>query len=270
MRVRLQRLGSWLLPLAALVVAQCSSDDGTTLTLGHANVAGWAIYAGSLDAGYDLAEAIAARNLDVVGVSEICESQVQAALDVLDAPYEYVFQQTVQPDALPWSPPPESGCLYGNALIARSELGLAGTRTIELPTEDFTTVHEWDPEEDRWALCSRVKSQTTIAVCTAHLTNLQPVEGARSRQVIALNQVIEDLRGPDEPAVLIGDFNARIGDADLAPLASWANASGNRGVMHVLVKDLDPVDRGTVDVGRADHDLVWASVRMPDAEEVAR
>ena len=253
----------WLVASALLVAGQCSPVDEEVLRVGQVNIAGWAIYAGHADGGYDLAEAIAARDLDVVGVSEVCESQVAAAVEVLDSPYEFVFQQTVTPDALPWSPPPESGCRYGNALVARVEAELADDHAVELPSADFTTEHEWDPEEDRWVLCGRIKLKVEAVVCTAHLTNLEPAPDSRLRQVTALKEIVEGRRQSEEALVLVGDFNARIGDRDLSPLASWQDASRSRGVIHVLANGLSPLERGKLGVGRTDHDLVWASLRLP-------
>lgn len=252
--------------LAAAALAGCSRVDGEVLRIGHANIAGWAIYAGRADGGHHLAEAIASLDLDVVGVAETCESQIVAATEVLDGEYEYVFQQTLTPDALPWSPPAESGCRYGNALITRSELELGEVRAVELPSEDFTPAHEWDPEEDRWALCGRLQKEVAVVVCTAHLTNLEPFDGARLRQVTALKSTFDELRPGTKAAVLVGDFNARTGDPDMDPVASLRDASRNRGVVHVLVEGLTPIDSGKFDVGKADHDLVWASVRVPSGE----
>jgi endonuclease/exonuclease/phosphatase family metal-dependent hydrolase len=261
----MRRLMQLLVASAVIVAAQCSSADGEVLRVGQVNLAGWAIYGGHVDAGYDLAEAMAARDLDVVGVSEVCESQVEAAIEVLDGPYDFAFHQTVTADALPWSPPPESGCRYGNALIARGEDALADVEAIELPSADFTTEHEWDPEEDRWALCGRIKGDAAAFVCTLHLTNLEPAPDSRLRQVTALKDIVEARRTNGERAVLIGDFNARIGDRDLSPLDAWKDASRNRGVIHVLVDGFAPVQRGKLDVGRTDHELIWASLELPSS-----
>ena len=247
--------------------ASCSYETGEVLRVGHANIAGWAIYNGSADAGADIADAVIREKLEVVGLSEACESQVAAAVDALGADrFEYVFQQTAGPDSpLPWSPPADSGCRYGNALMVRSDLDLEDVEAIELPTADRVEGTEFDPEEDRWALCGRVFAGRSIVVCATHLSNIEHSDGSRLRQASELHERVSAIAGADEAIVVVGDLNARRGHRDLAAFDDWEDASRSRGVLHVLVRDIQAAGRGRTSVGRADHDLLWAGVRLPDS-----
>lgn len=248
---------------AATVLPACSTRDEDAVRIGHANIAGWAIYEGSLDAGRDLAEVVERRSLDAVGVSEACESQIVAAVDALgESTFDYVFQETTNSDSpLPWSPPPESGCRYGNALLVSSELDLTDSWAVELPTADRTSQTEFDPEEDRWAICGTVDLGTAATLCATHLTNLQAAPDTRRRQAVALHDALDARADSESVAVIVGDFNARRGSSELGPFAQWDDASRSRGVLHVFVRGLDFGSSGAAAVGRADHDLRWGSVR---------
>lgn len=253
------RLVAAALCSAALAASGCSTASGEVVRAGHANIAGWAIYGGSADAGRDLAEVIQRESLDIVGVSEACESQVAAATAEFGGErYDYVFQETAGPQSpLPWTPPPEAGCQYGNALIVRRTLGLGDVRKVELPTADRTEDAQFDPEEDRWVICGTVVAGRPVDVCTTHFTNLAVSPDVRRSQAEAVHATVSR----DGAAILVGDFNARSGSPALGPLAGWDDAARSRGVVHVFVRGADPVRRGKVRVGRADHDLLWAEVR---------
>jgi endonuclease/exonuclease/phosphatase family metal-dependent hydrolase len=89
----------------------------------------------------------------------------------------------------------------------------------------------------------------------------------RRRQADAVVAFIDGWRRPDEPVVLVGDLNARLGGDDLTAIegAGWEPARpGSRSVLHVFLSpdDWDVVGNVRRGLGRSDHDAVWAILRM--------
>jgi hypothetical protein len=246
--------------LVACTVSEAQPDG---LRVGHANVAGWAIYRGAPAAGDDLAALVVAQELDVVGVSEVCEAQLERAAAGIPGA-RAVFRRTIPLTApVPWGPPSDEVCTLGNGLLLGPGITVHDTWSDELPTADGVP-GDYDVEEDRNVVCARVASPGgPFVACTTHLSHLLTHPERRREQVEAVLAFASRNRQESEPVVLVGDFNARGGSADLAPVerAGWIDAVRRpRGtVQHVLLSEGSWVveGRGRTSFGLSDHDAVW-------------
>jgi endonuclease/exonuclease/phosphatase family metal-dependent hydrolase len=274
--IRLAVFGGAAVAAAMALVAIVSSDRDEADTsdrwrVGQANLAGWAAYSGSLEAGTHLADAVLDLDLHVVGVAEACQQQLEQAKRHLAqrGPVEVLFHRTVPPDQpLPFGAANDDECVYGLGLIVRGPLALADVSSSELPTLDGDP-GGFDREEDRHVVCGRVaepdESSASLLTCTTHFTRLMAVDERRRMQAEHLVSSVEALAGRGAPALVLGDLNARAGSPDLEPVY----ASGFRDVGagdsrdHILVRDLETSVLRTRALGRSDHQLIWTAVAPP-------
>ncbi len=238
---------------------------------GQANLAGWAAYEGSLDAGADLARAVLDLDLHVVGVAEACQQQLQEAERRLarHGPVEVVFHRTVRPDQrLPYGAASDDECVYGLGVIVRGPLALTETSTSELPTLDGDPGGH-DREEDRHVVCGRVAKADRVGehvlACTTHFTRLMAVEERRRLQAEHLVVSIGHLASRSTPVLVLADLNARSGSSDLEPIydSGLRDVGAGDSRDHILVRGLDASRLRARDLGRSDHHLIWTTVAPP-------
>lgn len=259
-----------LLAAVGATVARSGGDEPVgALRAGQANIAGWAVYQGSHDAGADLAHAVLATDLHVVGVAETCEQQLVEAERQLAAhapAVQTVFQRTVPRDhTLPWGAASDDECVYGIALIARGPVALTDVTSSELPTLDGEP-GGFDREEDRHVLCARTKSDDRrlhgVLVCTTHFTRWEVTEGRRQSQAKHLATYLSSLGADHVPVVLLADLNARSGDPAIQTLYDWGisdvGASDSRD--HIMTRHMTAGRNRTQDIGRSDHKMRWAAI----------
>lgn len=250
-----------------------SGGDGTDgwARVGQANLAGWAVYEGHTDAGADLADAVLAAGLNVVGVAEACERQLIEAEHRLaeHGPVQAVFQRTVPADhTLPWGAASDDECVYGIALVARGPVTLTDAAAVELPTLDGEP-GGFDREEDRWVLCARTTSDDPLTdgmhVCTTHFTRWEVSDGRRLTQAEHLAAQLSSVVADGFPVLVLADLNARRGDPDIDALYGIGLADVGDGDSrdHILVSGLRHGPLQKAAVGHSDHDLVWAAVAAP-------
>jgi len=247
--------------------------DGVTAwpRVGQANLAGWAVYEGDLVAGADLADAVIAADLDVVGVVEACEQQFAEAERLLAdrGPVQAVFHRTVRADhTLPWGAQSDDECVYGIGLLARGPVTLAEVAASELPSLDGDP-GGFDREEDRWALCARTVSEDPLIdgvhACTTHFTRWEVADGRRRSQAEHLAGLLSPVVASRSPVLVLADLNARRGDRDLDPVYALGlvdAGGGGDSRDHVLVGGVRAGRLRTATVGRADHELIWAPVAV--------
>lgn len=274
---RLVVLGGALVATAVLVAAAVSSDEDSPdpargWRVGQANLAGWAAYSGSVEAGSDLADVVIDLDLDLVGIAEACQQQLAAAEERLaeHGPVEVVFHRTVPPDQrLPYGAASDEECVYGLGLIVRGPLRLSDVSSSELPTLDGEP-GGFDREEDRHLVCGRVAASNdagaALVTCTTHFTRLMAVEERRRLQADHLVSSIDELATGGAPVLVLGDLNARAGSPDLEPIYTSGlrdvGAGNNRD--HILVRGVDTSALSSRHLGRSDHPLIWAAVSPPD------
>lgn len=238
------------------------------MRVGQANIAGWATYAGSTEAGADLASAVLDADLHVVGVAETCEQQLDEAERLLAAhgPVQAVFRRTVPRDhSLPWGAASDDECVYGIGLVARGAVTLTDVTTSELPTLDGQP-GGFDREEDRHVLCARTSSDDQqlddVLVCTTHFTRWEVAEGRRRSQAEHLAARISALASDRTAVLVLADLNARRGQADIEPLYAWGLDDVGSGDSrdHVMTRGMEGGQARPTPLGRSDHDMLIASV----------
>lgn len=279
------RFGGWWAALVAValgagllfLVAQFRSDSGASThgwpRAGQANLAGWAVYQGHADAGADLADAVLAADLDLVGVVEACETQLAEAERRLGqrGPVHVVFQRTVPADhTLPWGAQSDAEWVYGIGLVARGPVTLTDVTAVELPTLDGDP-GGFDREEDRWVLCARTASDGTILdglhVCTTHFTRWEVAEGRRLTQAERLAAHLSPAVADGSSVLVLADLNARRGAPEINPLYDMGLSDVGDGDSrdHLLVSRMRHGALRDTRLGRSDHDLLWAQIATPVA-----
>lgn len=243
-------------------------DAGRWARAGQANLAGWAVYKGRTQAGGDLADAVLDANLDIVGVAEARERQLNDAARRLakHGPVQVLFQRTISAgNAPPWGAQSDDESVYGIGLLARGPVKLNKTTVLELPTVDGRA-GEVDIEEDRWVLCARTSSRhrhiDDVRVCITHFTRLQVSVGRRRYQAQYLADRLSSLVADGTPVIVLADLNARQGDLDLNPLYDLGLADIGEGASrdHVLISSLRHGALRSATLGRSDHKIVWAPI----------
>ncbi|MCA9103122.1 MAG: endonuclease/exonuclease/phosphatase family protein [Planctomycetales bacterium] len=145
----------------------------------------------------------------------------------------------------------------GNALL--SNTALRSWHTVPL--------HNTRGKAFRNAIVAQVEhGGLTVHVMVTHVDNYEDHE-------VQLNQVSEKFLELPEPAVLLGDLNTRRDDPQLQRLLAQegvvdAVAAGapsgladDGRIDWILVRGLDVVRSGVVDLGASDHPCVWADVQ---------
>ena len=147
---------------------------------------------------------------------------------------------------------------FGNGLI--SALRVSSWQRIPLPS---------DSSNPRNAILATVEHQgSTIRILVTHLTRRNP-----ERQDVQLRAVSSLFLSLAEPAILLGDMNARADHPLIRQLAATPgvvepyrelqSSDNTARIDWIFLRGLRSVRVETVDRAASDHPLVWVEVRLP-------